>query len=499
MLVAGFTASQLIADAKSARTISIYNIHTKDTVTVVYKKRGRYIPAAMKKINWVMRDWRRDEPTKMDPNLIDILWEVHTELGSQKPIHLISGFRSRKTNNMLRRTRGGQAKKSRHILGKAADVYFPDIPLKKLRYSSLIRQRGGVGYYPTSAIPFVHLDTSRVRHWPRMGRTELALLFPNGRTKHRPRGGGRITSSDYWKARRTNKKLAQRVAAFHAFRKQPKTTAIAAANPSSSAPRIALSKQPTLARRPTRPTTPQPNRRVAALRAPQQAPVPTAKPRLANGPSSQDRTRLSDLFKLAAYTPTPKLIAKPRLAQRPTPRIRQANLGSSFAIPEILPWSKKARAKAEPNPQLAAIDDSEFEASVTPQGQDYDDVDRMGYAGEWIPAPAYDDEHPDELSYRPFPLAPLLTASASPDDPILAQDLVAPDPEATLDLLTADGVGGYKMHFVQGHKAAALLWATQFSGKAVNLKALQPSDEPEGRIRADAPGLKKRRIKTSMR
>ncbi len=497
VLVAGLSASRLIANANSARTISIHNIHTKDTITVVYKKRGRYIPAAMKKINWVMRDWRRDQPTTMDPKLIDILWEVHTELGSQKPIHLISGFRSLKTNNMLRKTRGGQAKKSRHILGKAADVYFPDVPLKKLRYSGLIHQRGGVGYYPTSAIPFVHLDTSRVRHWPRMGRTELALLFPNGRTKHRPRGGGRIMSSDYWKARRKNKKLARQVAEFREFRKQPKTTAIAAATPPREEPRIALSlslsQKPTPARRPAQ--TSEPRQRVASV-ALERTPTPTPKPRVTQGPSTTDRSRLSDLFTLAAYMPEPQLVTKPRLAKRErAPRIHQASLGGQFAIPEILPWSKKARANQERAEQMAVLTD-EFDAPGS--ADQVNEADRLSYAGQWVPAPAYDDEHPDELSYRPFPLAPLLTASASPDDPILAQELVAPDPEATLALLTEDGVD-HQMHFVQGHQAAALLWATQFSGEAINIKALEQPDETAGRIKAKAPTLARRRIKTSMR
>ena len=92
---------------------------------------------------------------------------------------------------MLRKTKGGQARKSQHILGNAVDVHFPDVPVKRLRNAGLIRQYGGVGYYPTSAIPFVHLDIARVRHWPRLPRQELALLFPSGETKHVPRTAGR--------------------------------------------------------------------------------------------------------------------------------------------------------------------------------------------------------------------------------------------------------------------------------------------------------------------
>ena len=88
-------------------------------------KNGKRIPEAMQKINWALRDWRKDEATEMDPDLIDLIWEIHAELGSNEPIHVISGFRSRGTNDMLRRTVGGQASESRHILGKAMDVQFP--------------------------------------------------------------------------------------------------------------------------------------------------------------------------------------------------------------------------------------------------------------------------------------------------------------------------------------------------------------------------------------
>ena len=151
------------------------------------------------------------------------MWEIHNELGSAEPIHIISGYRSKGTNEMLRRTVGGQASQSRHILGQAADIHFPDVPIKRLRYSALIRERGGVGYYPTSAIPFVHIDTDRVRAWPRLPRNELALLFPNGRTQHLPEDGEPISMEDVKRARAGNTELATQIAEFHQLRTQPKT------------------------------------------------------------------------------------------------------------------------------------------------------------------------------------------------------------------------------------------------------------------------------------
>ncbi len=151
-------APRIEAAFGSTRTISLYHIHTKESLTVTYKKDGKYVPEALKKLNWFLRDWRENEAIAMDPKTIDLLWEMHTELGSKVPIEIICGYRSDKTNKMLRRTVGGQARKSFHIRGKAIDATFPDIPLKQMRYSALIRERGGVGYYPTSGIPFVHVE-----------------------------------------------------------------------------------------------------------------------------------------------------------------------------------------------------------------------------------------------------------------------------------------------------------------------------------------------------
>jgi len=183
--------------AGETRTISLYEIHTKETLTVTFKRDGKYDEEALKKLNHFMRDWRSDQETKMDPALIDLIWTLHKELGSKQPIHLISGYRSAATNASLRKKGGGQAKKSQHILGKAADIHFPDVPVKTLRNSALVQEVGGVGYYPTSGVPFVHVDTGHVRMWPRIPRLELAALFPDGKTKYLPSDGKPITPADY--------------------------------------------------------------------------------------------------------------------------------------------------------------------------------------------------------------------------------------------------------------------------------------------------------------
>jgi uncharacterized protein YcbK (DUF882 family) len=162
------------------RTISFHHIHTGEDLTITYKVNGRYDEAALAKINMLLRDWREEQPIKMDPQLIDLLWEVHRETGSKEPIWVVCGYRSPSTNSMLRKHSSGVAKFSQHMLGKAVDFYIPGVALDQLRAAGLRAQRGGVGFYPTSGSPFVHLDTGSVRHWPRMPEPQLAAVLAKG-------------------------------------------------------------------------------------------------------------------------------------------------------------------------------------------------------------------------------------------------------------------------------------------------------------------------------
>ena len=181
-----FVALALVPPAAAAgesRTLSLYFVHTKESLTVTYKKNGRYIPSAMAKLNHFLRDWRRNKATRMSPKTIDLMWELHADLGSKKPIHIISGFRSPKTNAMLRRIGRKVARRSRHMTGQAIDLYFPDIPTSRLRNSALVRKIGGVGYYPRSGVKgFVHIDSGNVRHWPRISKTRMAKIFHDYRS-----------------------------------------------------------------------------------------------------------------------------------------------------------------------------------------------------------------------------------------------------------------------------------------------------------------------------
>jgi uncharacterized protein YcbK (DUF882 family) len=173
------------------RTLSFHHTHSDENLTVTFKRDGRYDEEALKQLNHYLRDWRTQDETVMDRHLFDILWEVYRDVDGKQPIQIISSYRSPATNAMLRHrsANSGVARFSQHMLGHAMDFYIPGVPLEQIRFAGLRLQRGGVGFYPTSGSPFVHLDTGSIRHWPRMTHDQLARVFPDGRTVHVPTDG----------------------------------------------------------------------------------------------------------------------------------------------------------------------------------------------------------------------------------------------------------------------------------------------------------------------
>ena len=153
----------VLAKSMDYRTLSFQNTHTDEKLDVTYFKRGRYNYSALYKVERHLRDHRTGDLHRIDPKLLDILFMISTITAAEQPFHVISGYRSPKTNRMLQHRGGGVAKKSLHMQGRAIDIRLPDVNLRKIRDSALALKQGGVGYYRRSN--FIHLDTGRVRHW----------------------------------------------------------------------------------------------------------------------------------------------------------------------------------------------------------------------------------------------------------------------------------------------------------------------------------------------
>lgn len=145
------------------RKLGFLNLHTGERIQSVYWAEGKYIPEALHAIRHVLRDHRTGDLHSMDTELFNLLHLLQNQMNTNQEFHVISAFRSEKTNAMLAGRSGGVANQSLHTQGKAIDIRLPGHKLSDLRTAALSLKVGGVGYYPKS--DFIHIDTGRTRFW----------------------------------------------------------------------------------------------------------------------------------------------------------------------------------------------------------------------------------------------------------------------------------------------------------------------------------------------
>ncbi|MBC2887512.1 DUF882 domain-containing protein [Ochrobactrum sp. CM-21-5] len=337
------------------RALKLYYVHTGEKAEIPFKKNGRYLPDGLKRLNVFLRDWRRNEPTRMDPRLFDLVWQVYQSTGSREYINVVSAYRSPATNNMLRSKTKGVAKNSQHPLGRAMDFYIPGVKLAKLRAIGMRYQIGGVGYYPRSGSPFVHMDVGNVRSWPRMSRRELLALFPDGKTAHLPADGKPLPGY-------------QQALAMIEKRKSSGGSVMMASNTSSSRKSKSLlaalfgggaDEEEDNADAGTRPAIARPARAPAPAKAP--AAVPEA-------PAQQRETMIAALP--ARDAPLPMQAPRPETgldgqAQAADVPIAALNVPLPGRKPEIAPQDAIALASAEQPADAAVVARAAVDANTT--------------------------------------------------------------------------------------------------------------------------------------
>jgi uncharacterized protein YcbK (DUF882 family) len=147
----------------AGKRITLKNLHTGEELESEFFHGGDYVADSFAAIQVLLRDFRNDEQHAIDPKLIDYLFDVAQHLGVDPVFSVISGYRSPRTNALLRQRSSGVARQSMHLEGRAIDVRIAGVDCARLAGSALDLTRGGVGYYRAS--DFVHLDTGAFRTW----------------------------------------------------------------------------------------------------------------------------------------------------------------------------------------------------------------------------------------------------------------------------------------------------------------------------------------------
>ena len=425
-----FFGSENLQNARAdgeTRTISFHHIHTDEELTVTYKVNGRYDDEALRKIDNLLRDWRESKAIRMDPHLIDLLWEVHREVGAKEAIWIVCGFRSPETNAMLRRRSSGVAQFSQHMLGKAIDFYIPGVSLEQLREAGLRAQRGGVGFYPTSGAPFVHMDTGSVRHWPRMPEAQLASVLSKGQL-------GSASGSDGSQRSRMPGLLAR---LFGVGRDEAQDAATAAASPPVKA--VANARKPAVPEsRPEKPATVVAESRVEKVAI---VPFPPAKP-----------AKAADQFASAAVKP----VAKPTqtseaasAASEPAPAPAGYEVASAISKPESAPRTASVLARAHVSANDVINERGYWQGLPSAEPADAPQVARAAppatprraiasaAATPWPLTDRRDSEPMSALAYAAQP-TPIAAARALPAEPGASRVALAALPETTIAVKRSD-------------------------------------------------------------
>jgi uncharacterized protein YcbK (DUF882 family) len=158
------SAFAAISDLSSeVRSLALFNTRTKEGYNGIYWRNGAYVASALENVNYIMRDIRTDDVKQIDTDLLDLIYKISLKLKTDGPFHILSGYRSHKTNSILFEHEENAAKNSFHTKGQAVDIRLPGRRASILRKAAFELSEGGIGYYPRQR--FVHIDVGPVRYW----------------------------------------------------------------------------------------------------------------------------------------------------------------------------------------------------------------------------------------------------------------------------------------------------------------------------------------------
>ena len=152
------------------RTLSVTRPASGERAKLLYWKDGEVIDSAYQELCHLLRDVNGRETAPIDPKLLEMLWGTQAFIaryGLEQPLEILSGYRTPASNARLIEAGVPAARKSLHMVGKAADISISSLNEEVL--GGLVRsfRQGGVGYYYRSGPKggWIHADTGLARTW----------------------------------------------------------------------------------------------------------------------------------------------------------------------------------------------------------------------------------------------------------------------------------------------------------------------------------------------
>ena len=152
------------------RTLSLIRPQSGERTKVLYWKDGEVIDSAYQELCHLLRDVNGKATAPIDPKLFETLWGTQAfvaRYGMDRPLEILSGYRTAASNQRLQEEGIPAARKSLHMSGKAADIRIAALNEEVL--GGLIRsfRQGGVGFYYRNSAKggWIHTDTGLNRTW----------------------------------------------------------------------------------------------------------------------------------------------------------------------------------------------------------------------------------------------------------------------------------------------------------------------------------------------
>jgi uncharacterized protein YcbK (DUF882 family) len=164
--IAADGSAALVPEEGKPYELKMTNLHTGENLDIIYRIGDMYLPDALEKLNYFLRDHNTQDVSNYDPKEFDVLHAMLARLGKlDSVISVVCGYRTPETNSALRHNspQTGVAEHSQHMEGHAIDLRVAGVTTATLRDAALSLKAGGVGYYPVSQ--FVHVDVGPVREW----------------------------------------------------------------------------------------------------------------------------------------------------------------------------------------------------------------------------------------------------------------------------------------------------------------------------------------------
>lgn len=147
------------AESEVETLATLVNVHTGDVMPLAHAE------PTEQRFSASLQDRVTGSSRPLDPRLLDLLRRL-AETSPGMRIELVSGYRSPKLNEMLRKKGHNVASHSQHSLGHAVDFRIVGLtPAEMKKKVKALGWDGGIGRYDKPTDWFVHADVGPKREW----------------------------------------------------------------------------------------------------------------------------------------------------------------------------------------------------------------------------------------------------------------------------------------------------------------------------------------------